>query len=77
MDGRARNEIGALLHISPNTVRTHIQSILHKLNVHSALTAVAFARRAGVEQVREDEVILPNDPPRFVRARGSPLVRSS
>ena len=57
MDGRARNEIGALLHISPNTVRTHIQSILHKLNVHSALTAVAFARRAGVEQVREDEVI--------------------
>jgi len=48
IEGLSRNEIGALLHVSPNTVRTHIQSILHKLNVHSALTAVAFARRAGV-----------------------------
>lgn len=48
MDGKSRNELGVLLHISPNTARTHIQNILHKLNVHSALTAVALARRAGV-----------------------------
>ena len=51
MEGLSRNEIGAMLYISPNTVRTHIRSILRKLNVHSALTAVAFARRAGVVAV--------------------------
>ena len=50
--GLSRNEIGELLHVSPNTVRTHIQSILNKLKVHSALTAVAFARRAGVVGIR-------------------------
>ena len=48
MEGLSRNELGALLHVSPNTVRTHVQSILRKLNVHSALTAVALARRAGI-----------------------------
>jgi len=47
-EGLSRNQIGALLEVSPNTVRTHIQSILHKLNVHSALAAAAFARKAGV-----------------------------
>src|SRR5674476_285431 len=77
MDGRARNEIGALLHISPNTVRTHIQSILHKLNVHSALTAVAFARRAGVVGLREDEVLPHNGARGSVRQTGSPAHVSS
>lgn len=48
VDGMSRTEIGELLHVSPNTVRTHVQSILHKLKVHSALAAVAIARRAGV-----------------------------
>jgi DNA-binding NarL/FixJ family response regulator len=47
-EGMSRTEIGELLHVSPNTVRTHIQSILHKLKVHSALAAVAIARRAGI-----------------------------
>jgi len=61
MEGLSRNELGALLHVSPNTVRTHVQSILHKLNVHSALTAVAFARRAGVVGVRDDEVTSPTE----------------
>ena len=48
MKGLSGNEIGAKLYISPNTVRTHIGTILRKLNVHSAATAAAFARRAGV-----------------------------
>ncbi len=48
VEGMSRTEIGELLHVSPNTVRTHVQSILHKLKVHSALAAVAIARRAGV-----------------------------
>jgi len=77
MEGPSRTEIGAMLDISPNTVRTHIQSILRKLSVHSALTAVAFARRAGVLGARENEVIPPNDVGRFVQERGSPVVVSS
>lgn len=72
IEGLSRNEIGALLHVSPNTVRTHIQSILHKLNVHSALTAVAFARRAGVVGLREGEVVPPSDVRKLIRRRGSP-----
>lgn len=39
------------LHISKNTVRTHVQSILAKLNVHSRLEAAAFAVRHGVVKV--------------------------
>jgi hypothetical protein len=65
------------LRISPNTVRTHIQSILFKLNVHSALNAVALARRAGVVGVREGEMIPPNDVRRFIQGRGSPVFMSS
>ena len=52
-EGLSRNQIGILLDVSPNTVRTHIHSILHKLNVHSALAAVAFARRAAVGGLRD------------------------
>ena len=55
-EGLSRNQIGTLLDVSPNTVRTHIQSILHKLNVHSALAAAAFARRAGVVGLQDGDV---------------------
>jgi DNA-binding NarL/FixJ family response regulator len=71
VDGLSRTEIGELLHVSPNTVRTHVQSILHKLKVHSALAAVAIARRAGV-QGRLDVDSRPNDVSPFSRAGGSP-----
>jgi len=77
IEGMSRNEIGTLLYVSPNTVRTHIQSILHKLDVHSALTAVAFARRAGVLGLREDEVSRQNDVRGFVRRKGSSASISS
>lgn len=40
MDTKA---IGSMLFISPTTVRNHIESILHKLGVHSRLAAVALA----------------------------------
>jgi hypothetical protein len=50
-----------MLHVSLSTVRTHIQRILRKLNVHCALTAVAFARRAGVLGVGADKVIAPEE----------------
>jgi DNA-binding NarL/FixJ family response regulator len=46
--GARRQEIAEQLSISSNTVRTHTQSILNKLGVHSSLAAVTLARRAGV-----------------------------
>lgn len=48
VDGMSRNEIAQHLGMSPNTVRTHVQSLLHKLGVHSSLRAVAIAREAGL-----------------------------
>ncbi|HET9169346.1 MAG TPA: helix-turn-helix transcriptional regulator [Actinospica sp.] len=47
--GIGRAEIARHLFMSPHTARTHIQRILAKLDVHSALAALAFARRAGLQ----------------------------
>jgi len=46
--GGTREQIAADLRVSRNTVRTHTQSILGKLGVHSSLAAVALARDAGI-----------------------------
>jgi DNA-binding NarL/FixJ family response regulator len=46
--GMSLDAIASQLFLSRNTVRTHIQNMLGKLNVHSAVAAVAVARRAGV-----------------------------
>jgi DNA-binding NarL/FixJ family response regulator len=43
-DGMSRAEIAEQLALSPNTVRTHVQEVLHKAGVHSTLAAVARAR---------------------------------
>lgn len=48
MAGDTRKEAAERLHLSPNTVRTHVQSILHKLNVGTTVKAVAVARRTGL-----------------------------
>lgn len=48
VDGLRRSQIADELGMSPNTVRTHVQSILQKLDVHSSLRAVAIARQHGV-----------------------------
>lgn len=48
LDGRTRNEIATMMLLSPNTVRTHTQNLLAKLNVHSTLEAVALALRTGL-----------------------------
>jgi two-component system, NarL family, nitrate/nitrite response regulator NarL len=47
-EGSSGIQIAARLSISPNTVRTHVQSILTKLQVHSRLEAAAFAVRHGL-----------------------------
>ncbi len=40
--GLSRTEISDFLGLSPNTVRTHVRSILRKCHVHSAPAAVAL-----------------------------------
>ena len=42
--GRGRSEIARDLGLSPHTVRTHVQHVLHKLSLHSQLEAGAYAR---------------------------------
>ncbi len=46
--GAGGREIAKTLGVAPNTVRTHVQSILSKLQVHSRLEAAAFAVRHGL-----------------------------
>lgn len=50
--GQGRNEIAQELDLSPNTIRTHVQSILSKLEVRSALAAVALIRQTGQPLLR-------------------------
>lgn len=47
-EGMRGEEIVRKLGISGNTVRTHVQSILTKLQVHSRLEAATFAVRHGI-----------------------------
>jgi len=42
--GMRRHDIAERLFLSTNTVRTHINHVLHKLDVHSTLAAVSIAR---------------------------------
>ena len=62
VDGLTRGETARLLGMSPNTVRTHVQSVLHKLDVHSSLRAVAIARQSGYT-ARSQEVPNQRDSP--------------
>jgi DNA-binding NarL/FixJ family response regulator len=43
-EGAGRQEVAARLHLSANTVRTHLQNLMAKLGVHSTLEAVAISR---------------------------------
>ena len=43
-EGAGRHDVAELLHLSANTVRTHLQSLMAKLGVHSTLEAVALTR---------------------------------
>jgi DNA-binding NarL/FixJ family response regulator len=48
VNGWSTVRIAQTLHISTNTVRTHVQNVLGKLGVHSKLEATATALRAGL-----------------------------
>src|SRR6266700_2113714 len=49
--GAGRLEVAEQLHLSSNTVRTHLQNLMAKLGVHSTLEAVALSR-PHLEQLR-------------------------
>ena len=53
--GMTRHEIAEQLFLSPHTVRTHINHMLHKLSVHSTLAAVSVAR-AGPQPTGRDVI---------------------
>ncbi|MBI4246654.1 MAG: PAS domain S-box protein [Candidatus Rokubacteria bacterium] len=44
-EGLRTKEAAERLHVSPATVRNHVQNILNRLGVHSRLEAVAYAHR--------------------------------
>src|SRR5262245_26477666 len=48
MEGHTRRDIAERFVLSPHTVRTHINNMLRKLDVHSTLAAVSIARQAGL-----------------------------
>jgi two-component system nitrate/nitrite response regulator NarL len=52
VEGTSSVEIARTLRVSPNTVRTHVQGILGKLQVHSRLEAAAFAVRHNLVRVK-------------------------
>ncbi len=43
-EGTRRRDVAKRLHMSPNTVRTHLQNLMGKLAVHTTLEAVALTR---------------------------------
>ena len=47
--GWNNESIGSYLYISPHTVRTHVQNILEKLDIHSRLEAATFAMERADE----------------------------
>jgi DNA-binding NarL/FixJ family response regulator len=49
-EGTGRRDMAAHLRMSPNTVRTHLQNLMGKLGVHSALEAVALTRSQVSDQ---------------------------
>ncbi|MCW2605113.1 MAG: two component transcriptional regulator, LuxR family [Pseudonocardiales bacterium] len=55
-DGCSRAEIAQRFFLSPNTVRTHAQNILRKLDVSSAVGAVAIARLADQASAESSDV---------------------
>jgi len=45
--GLSNDEIGAIIGISPATVRTHRQNIMARLNLHNATELIAYAIKTG------------------------------
>jgi DNA-binding NarL/FixJ family response regulator len=67
--GVGRREAAERMHLSAGTIRSHVQHLMRKLGVHSALEAVAIARQAqpGGTRPMPD----PDHPPAMTRARAA------
>ncbi len=50
-EGGRNEDVAAALHISPQTLQTHVHNILTKLGVRSKLEAVVFAVKRGVIEI--------------------------
>ncbi len=61
VQGASGDEVARRLRVSPNTVRTHVQSIFTKLGVHSRLEATAFAVRYGLVAAGTQTARAPDD----------------
>lgn len=46
--GKSNNEMGQLLYLSLSTVKTHVSSILRKLEAHNRVSAIKIARENGL-----------------------------
>jgi DNA-binding NarL/FixJ family response regulator len=70
VEGAGRNEIAKQLQLSANTVRTHLQSLMSKLGVHSTLEVVALARPRleGMPEIREPSRPVLQDAERTTRS---------
>ncbi len=49
-EGRTNKAIAEVLFLSPNTVKTHVTSLLHKLHADSRAQLAAIAARQGLHQ---------------------------
>ncbi|MGH8907383.1 MAG: helix-turn-helix domain-containing protein [Egibacteraceae bacterium] len=54
MCGASNTQVAELLRISPNTVRTHVQNILGKLNARTRLEAVTLGFRHGLHPLPDN-----------------------
>jgi DNA-binding CsgD family transcriptional regulator len=53
--GMGHHDVAKRMHLSPNMVRSHLQNLKGKLEVHTTLEAVALARRARIRDVPSQE----------------------
>jgi DNA-binding NarL/FixJ family response regulator len=45
---KSNNEIGEVLYLSTNTIKTHVRGIMNKLSVDDRVQAAVIALRSGV-----------------------------
>jgi len=55
-EGVSRREVAERMNVSGNTVRSHLQNLMAKLDVHTTLEAVALARRVQRREVHPGTV---------------------
>jgi DNA-binding NarL/FixJ family response regulator len=60
-EGASRSQVAERLNLTANTVRTHLQNITAKLEVHSTLEAVALTRGAWSSRTAGEEAASRND----------------